>query len=178
MKHIVICICTYKRPAMLNRLIASLKEQETDGSFRISITVVDNDREGSAAEIVAKIEKGCSLPIHYVIEPRQNISLARNRALTSTEADYYACIDDDEFADKVWLLNHYKTIVRHRAAGVLGPVDEFKAGRHDGFLKVADGRGEGFGLRLSDQFFQLGAGAPVLDDVIGEILMGFIGLVV
>ncbi|MCX5842180.1 MAG: glycosyltransferase [Deltaproteobacteria bacterium] len=122
MKHIAICICTFKRPAMLNRLIASLKEQETDHSFYISITVVDNDREGSAAEIVAKIEKGCSLPIHYVIEPQQNISLARNRALTSTEADYYACIDDDELADKVWLLNHYKTIVRHRAAGVLGPV--------------------------------------------------------
>ena len=104
---------------MLNRLIASIKEQETDNSFHISITVVDNDREGSAAEIVAKIEKGCSLPIHYVIEPQQNISLARNRALTSTEADYYACIDDDELADKVWLLSHYKTIVRHRAAGVL-----------------------------------------------------------
>ena len=67
---------------------------------------------------------------------------------------------------------------RHPAAGVLGPVDQFKAGETDGVLKVADGRGEGFGRRLGDQFFQLGAGAPVLDDVIGEILVGFIGLVV
>jgi len=122
MKHIAVCISTFKRLEMLNRLMASLKEQEADGSFHLSITVVDNDREGSAAEMVAKIRTGCSLPIHYVIEPQQNISLARNRALTSTEADYYACIDDDEFAERAWLLNLLKTIVRYRAAGVLGPV--------------------------------------------------------
>lgn len=125
MKHIAICVCTFKRPAMLERLIASLQEQETDGSFHLSLTVVDNDREGSAAGTVAALEKGCRLPIRYAIEPQQNISLARNRALTSTEADYYACIDDDELADRAWLLGLYKAIVRYQAAGVLGPVRPF-----------------------------------------------------
>lgn len=122
MTHIAVCVCTFKRPAMLHRLIASLQEQETDGCFHLSITVVDNDREGSAEGTVAAIGKGCPLPIRYAIEPQQNISLARNRALKSTEADYYACIDDDELADKAWLLRLYEAIVRYQAAGVLGPV--------------------------------------------------------
>jgi glycosyltransferase involved in cell wall biosynthesis len=57
-----------------------------------------------------------------VIEPRQNISEARNRALANAAADYYACIDDDEVAEQGWVLNLYRTIVGERAAGVLGPV--------------------------------------------------------
>jgi glycosyltransferase involved in cell wall biosynthesis len=122
MKHIAVCVCTYKRPAMLDRLMASLREQDTQGAFRLSITVADNDREGSAAETVSRIAAAGPLPVHYVIEPEQNISLARNRALTSTAADYYACLDDDEFADRSWLLNLYRSIVRYGAAGVLGPV--------------------------------------------------------
>lgn len=122
MTHIAICICTFKRPAMLRRLLASLAELETGGSFSIGITVVDNDRDGSAAEPVAEFRAGCALPVQYVIEPRQNISLARNRALTSTAADYYACIDDDEYADRRWLLELYTTIAGSRAAGALGPV--------------------------------------------------------
>ncbi len=110
---------------MLARLLASLEEQETDGAFHLSAIVVDNDREGSAAETVARIGKGSSLPVHYAIEPQQNISLARNRALASIGADYYACLDDDEFADRTWLINLHRTIVRSGAAGVLGPVRPF-----------------------------------------------------
>ncbi|MCK7468717.1 MAG: hypothetical protein MZU91_11770 [Desulfosudis oleivorans] len=42
--------------------------------------------------------------------------------MTSTAADYCACIDDDELADGAWSLSLYKAIVRYQAAGVLGPV--------------------------------------------------------
>jgi len=110
---------------MLHRLIASLLKQESDGSFRMSITVVDNDRNGSARELVAEIQKASPVPIRYAIEPQQNISLARNRALMSAEADFFACIDDDEFASSAWLLNLYRTIIDREAAGVLGPVRPF-----------------------------------------------------
>jgi glycosyltransferase involved in cell wall biosynthesis len=110
---------------MLNRLIDSLQKQESKGLFTFSITVVDNDNLGSGRALVASIQKSSAIPIHYNIEPVQNISLARNRALTSTEADYYACIDDDEFADELWLFNLYETIRTSQADGVLGPVRPF-----------------------------------------------------
>jgi succinoglycan biosynthesis protein ExoM len=122
MTHIAICICTFKRPGMLRRLLTSLAELETGGSFRLSITVVDNDREGSAGEAVAEFRAGHPLPVHYAIEPQQNISLARNRALRSIAADFYACIDDDEFPDKRWLLELHRTLVGSQAAGALGPI--------------------------------------------------------
>jgi glycosyltransferase involved in cell wall biosynthesis len=122
MTRIAVCICTFKRPAMLRRLLTSLKGQETAGLFDLSIAVVDNDRDGSAAESVAGFKNECPVPVHYLIEPRQNISLARNRALTSVEADFYACIDDDEFAARDWLLHLYRTILTFKADGVLGPV--------------------------------------------------------
>lgn len=122
MTHIAICVCTFKRPALLGRLLTSLAGQATDGAFDLSVTVVDNDREGSARDTVAAFRTDSPLPVRYVIEPEQNISLARNRALTTAAADYYACLDDDEFADRAWLLNLYRTIAETGADGVLGPV--------------------------------------------------------
>jgi glycosyltransferase involved in cell wall biosynthesis len=120
--HVAVCICTFKRPEMLRRLLASLQGQDTGGAVRLSISVVDNDGSGSAADPVAEFRKGSGMPVRYVVEPQQNISAARNRALASAEADYYACIDDDEVAERSWVLNLYRTIVAERAAGVLGPV--------------------------------------------------------
>lgn len=120
--HIAVCICTFKRPDMLGRLLASLRDQDTGGAFGLSITVVDNDGNGSAAETVAAFRTGSGMPVRYAIEPQANISMARNRALTTAAADFYACIDDDEVAEKTWVLNLYRTIVAERAAGVLGPV--------------------------------------------------------
>ena len=120
--HIAICVCTYKRPEMLRRLLSSLREQETGDAFRLSVVVCDNDANGSAADTVAGFRGPSGPPVRYVIEPEQNISLARNRALGSTVADYYACIDDDEVADRAWVLNLHRTIVGERADGVLGPV--------------------------------------------------------
>jgi glycosyltransferase involved in cell wall biosynthesis len=122
MKRIAVCICTFQRPAMLRRLLMSLKDQETGGLFDLSIAVVDNDREGSAGETVSGFKRECPVPVHYMIEPRQNISLARNRALTGVPADLFACLDDDEIAAKDWLLNLYRTILTYEADGVLGPV--------------------------------------------------------
>jgi len=120
--HIAVCVCTFKRPALLRHLLASLRQQDTGGAFRLSITVVDNDRDGSAAGTVTEFRDGGPVPLRYVVEPEQNISSARNRALTAAAADYYACIDDDEFAERAWLLSLFRTIVESQAAGVLGPV--------------------------------------------------------
>lgn len=41
--HISVCICTFKRPSLLLRLLKELAGQETQGLFTYSIVVVDND---------------------------------------------------------------------------------------------------------------------------------------
>ena len=120
--HISVCICTYKRPHLLARLLRELKNQKTDGIFTYSIFVVDNDHNQSAKETVSSFKKGSSVDIHYDVEPEQNIALARNRAVRNARGNFIAFIDDDEFPVNDWLLNLFKTCIEFGADGALGPV--------------------------------------------------------
>jgi len=120
--HLCICICTYKRPKLLENLLQQLDEQETGGLFDYSIVIVDNDRYESARGIVETYARQSKITISYYTEPRQNIALARNKGIEVSRGDFIGFIDDDEFVDSQWLLNLYKTINLYKADGVLGPV--------------------------------------------------------
>ena len=52
--HICVCVCTYKRPLMLTRLLTELNRQETGGLFTYSIVVADNDEAKSAEPTVTE----------------------------------------------------------------------------------------------------------------------------
>ena len=120
--HITVCICTYKRPALLQRLLDDLARQETEDHFSFSIAVVDNDREQSACVIVEDFVRLHSVHTVYCVEPVQNIALARNRAVAAAGGKYVAFIDDDEFPVANWLLTLLKCCNAYSVDGVLGPV--------------------------------------------------------
>jgi succinoglycan biosynthesis protein ExoM len=122
MDHITVCICTFKRPHLLLALLRSIEALETDGSFGISVCIVDNDAAQSAMEIVSGFAKESGIPVRYTCEPEQNIARARNRALESAEGSHIAFIDDDERPDRSWLLLLYRAWRATGACGVLGPV--------------------------------------------------------
>ena len=120
--HICVCICTYKRPQLLENLLTKLHGQKTDGIFTYSVLVVDNDYEQSAKIIVDSFKKESVFPIDYYIEHEKSIALARNKALRNARGDFIAFIDDDEFPVDDWLYNLHKTCRQYNADGVLGPV--------------------------------------------------------
>jgi len=120
--HISVCICTFKRPGMLANLLRAIQEQQTNGKFTCSVVVVDNDRLGSAREVVEQFRRNRPESFNYEIEPEQSIALARNRAMANASGDFVACIDDDECPERDWLMKLYETCVKYNAAGVLGPV--------------------------------------------------------
>jgi glycosyltransferase involved in cell wall biosynthesis len=120
--HISVCICTYKRPFLLNRLLTKLNRQETGGFFTYSIVVADNDEAKSAAIIVEEFRSTCSMPVKYCVEPRQGIALARNKVVKNADGDFLAFIDDDEFPASNWLLTLFKTCNAYMVDGVLGSV--------------------------------------------------------
>jgi len=120
--HINVCVCTFRRPALLRRLLDELARQETGGRFTYSVVVVDNDDRQSARAVVADFVAGSPLQVVYCFESRQNIALARNRSLADASGDYIAFIDDDEFPVPEWLQRMLKTCEEYQAAGVLGPV--------------------------------------------------------
>jgi predicted glycoside hydrolase/deacetylase ChbG (UPF0249 family)/glycosyltransferase involved in cell wall biosynthesis len=121
-KHISVCICTYKRPEFLKRLLNTLGTQETGGLFCYSIVVADNDELQSASGAVEEFRQSHAVAIRYCVESRQNIALARNKAIENAEGDFVAFIDDDEFPAGNWLLNLFRTCEQYQVDGVLGPV--------------------------------------------------------
>jgi glycosyltransferase involved in cell wall biosynthesis len=120
--HIAVCICTYKRPLLLGRLLTDLNRQQTGGLFSFSIVVADNDDARSAESTVARMRLESAVPIDYCVEPRRNIALARNKVLENATGDFLALIDDDEFPAPAWLLTLYNNCMEYQVDGVLGPV--------------------------------------------------------
>jgi glycosyltransferase involved in cell wall biosynthesis len=121
-QHICVCVCTYKRPEFLRRLLIDLVSQDTGGRFTHSIVIADNDQLRSAEPLVSDFAATSKIPVKYCVEPRQNIALARNKAIENAEGDYIALIDDDEFPEKNWLQALFDACERYKVDGVLGPV--------------------------------------------------------
>ncbi|PYV54802.1 MAG: glycosyltransferase family 2 protein [Acidobacteria bacterium] len=121
-QHISVCVCTYKRPQSLKRLLEELGRQDTGGLFTYSIVVSDNDRLCSAEAVVLEFAAGSPIPVRYCVEAQQNIAMARNKAIENAVGDFVAFIDDDEFPIKHWLLALFKACSEYNADGALGSV--------------------------------------------------------
>ena len=122
MVRISVCICTFKRPRLLKKLLVELGRQETAEEFKYSIVVADNDREESARSVADELAAELPVPIKYCVEPQQNIAMARNKAMANAHGEFIAFIDDDEFPPADWLLTVFRACNEQQADGVLGPV--------------------------------------------------------
>jgi succinoglycan biosynthesis protein ExoM len=120
--HISVCICTYKRPDLLKRLLSEVARQQTGSLFTYSVVLADNDPEMSAQSTLEELQKSTNLEIKYCSEPRRGIAYARNKVIENSYGDYVAFIDDDEFPVENWLRTLFQTCQEHRADGVFGPV--------------------------------------------------------
>lgn len=123
--HITVCIATYQRHQMLERLLRKLADQNTSELFSFSIVVIDNDSSGSAKPLVTKLKNNLFPDIVYDVEHVQSIAGARNHALRLAKGNYIAIIDDDELPPRDWLLNMYSTLNVFDVDGVLGPVKPY-----------------------------------------------------
>ncbi len=123
--HITVCICTYKRPYLLENLISKLEGQITEEFLRFNVVIVDNDPEISAKDIVTQIIDKTKLSLKYYHEPDRGISSARNKSIKEADGKYIVFIDDDEFPDNTWLQQLFNAIEKYSADGVLGPVEPY-----------------------------------------------------
>lgn len=120
--HISVCICTYRRPLLLRRLLQDLMNQQTDGLFDLSVVIADNDATRSAEPLIAEMRSKFPFEIAYCVEPRQNIALARNKVVQNAKGDFLAFIDDDEAPSPRWLVTLFTVLRDYDVDGVLGPV--------------------------------------------------------
>lgn len=115
-----LCLATYCRPDRLARLLDDLAAQQCPPD---ELIVVDNDADASAYDVVAaRLARGLPFPLHYLVQPIKNISLARNLAVAMARGEWIAFIDDDERAPPTWLAQLLEAAERFAADAVLGPV--------------------------------------------------------
>jgi O-antigen biosynthesis protein len=96
---VAVIIATVGRIETLDRCLASLARLSRE---RGEIIVVDNRPQERTRELVAGWTAR-DPRIRYVSEPREGLSVARNRGIAETEAEFVAFTDDDVIVDEDWL---------------------------------------------------------------------------
>ena len=116
-ERLVVCICTYRRPEPLARLLRRIGESAAAAEDLVTTTVlvVDDDSMRSAESTVAQFSS--NVEVHYEYSGSGNISTARNRAVAagSRIGDWLAFVDDDCLPDIDWIR---QLVVMQRETGV------------------------------------------------------------
>lgn len=118
-----LCVCTYRRPVGLRRLLDAVARIRTERVERLEVVIVDNDPDGSARTTIDGLG-GMPFVLRYVHEPRRGISFARNRAVAEADptCGWIAFLDDDEEPEPGWLDELLRVQAEHGADVVAGPV--------------------------------------------------------
>jgi len=126
----VLCICTYKRPDGIARLLESLKSlHEADG---LKIIVVDNHGDGEGAAVCHSLPSDYPFEVSAFIQTSPGISHARNKAVSEAlklNPELLAFLDDDERPSEKWLAELHRVQKETNADVVGGPtLSEFPEG--------------------------------------------------
>lgn len=116
-----VCICSFRRPQIVETL-AAIAAQRSPLGARIRVIVADNTHGGDASRLVHLAADDLGLQLKYVHAPANNISIARNACLDAATAPWVAFIDDDETPCSVWLALLLEEAVHGKWDAVLGPV--------------------------------------------------------
>lgn len=129
--HVSIVICTYARAALLGRTLMALKG--VAGIGQAEVIVVDNNSPDSTAITVLDCIYRLKdlVAVKYLFEPRQGLSVARNRGVAAARGDIVAFLDDDAIPAVGWLNGIVRAFARHPDAGAVGgPIEpEFETPR-------------------------------------------------
>jgi len=102
---VAICICTFRRPDGLRKLLQHLGK--LDAGPEVTIVVADNDDEQQEGiQLIDQMRPTLRWPIISAAVTEQGISYSRNTAAglaLETDPDLVAFIDDDEWPEPHWL---------------------------------------------------------------------------
>jgi glucosyl-dolichyl phosphate glucuronosyltransferase len=98
-----VLIPTYNRAALLTRTLESLLRAEEPASMPFVVTVCDNRSTDETPSVVAAYQDRFGARLRYLYEASPGRSSALNAAISATDGDLVAMIDDDEEVDRSWL---------------------------------------------------------------------------
>ncbi len=119
-----ICICTCRRPEILDGLLSRLESVVRDAweIAEVTLVVVDDCPSATARSIVDSHRQAFSDRVEYVVTGSGNIATARNRAVREglAHADFLAFTDDDCLPLSDWLRRLLEVQQRYDADIVSG----------------------------------------------------------
>ncbi len=118
---ISIVVCTQNRAAMLRGALASLYDLATDG-FSYEVVVIDNGSTDATPASIAAAAAESKNSLRGVFEGEKGIVPARNRGIREARGRWIAFFDDDQLADRQWLVELYRGAVAKGSRVVGGAV--------------------------------------------------------
>jgi glycosyltransferase involved in cell wall biosynthesis len=119
---ISVVVCTHNRAKSLRQALVSLYDLETGGRFTYEILVVDNASPDHTSEVIQAAAKESKAPLRGVHEPTKGIVAARNRGVLEAAGQWIGFFDDDQLADRQWLLELFAATREKQVRSVGGAV--------------------------------------------------------
>ena len=103
--NITIILCTYNRCQTLAKALASVAAQSLPAGIEWEVLVVDNNSQDQTRDIVEGFGRENPGRFHYLYEPQQGLSNARNAGIQNSRGEILAFMDDDVTVKPTWLQN-------------------------------------------------------------------------
>lgn len=128
--HIVVAVCTLKRPKMLKKCLISIAKQSLPNDCKLTVIVVENDAaepSKGAVEVLYKTHfEPKNINLVFANEPKTGIPFARNKTLELAKKlrpDWICLLDDDETAAPDWIKSHIESQESFNADVLQGRVE-------------------------------------------------------
>jgi glycosyltransferase involved in cell wall biosynthesis len=125
---ISVVVVTYKRPACLERCLASLAAQERPADEVVVVSQGEDCQAQAVLSGVARVSSGGTAWAHLHLR-RPDIAAAENAGVASARGDIVAFIDDDAAANPAWLGLMERWYEHPEVGGVGGPYVEHEGGK-------------------------------------------------
>jgi glycosyltransferase involved in cell wall biosynthesis len=99
--RVTIAIPTYNRSALLRQTLAGIARQDFPPD-QFEVLVIDNNSRDQTRAVVGEFAAGRPAP-RYLLEPKQGLDHARNRAIAEAAGDLIVFADDDILVKPDWL---------------------------------------------------------------------------
>jgi len=128
---LTVAICTYNGAERLPDVLECLQacqsfQLETIAPLRWEVLVIDNNSQDATPMIVEAYQTGerstgwGTVALRYVLESRQGLAYARQRAIEAANAPIVGFLDDDNLPEPDWPLAVAKFMEQHPQVGAIG----------------------------------------------------------
>jgi glycosyltransferase involved in cell wall biosynthesis len=116
--QLTIVIPTYNRASRLPSSLRAVANQCADIDYEV--VVVDNNSTDDTRDVVDSWRRLSGSPVHYIFEPRQGVSYARNTGIAAARGSLVAFTDDDIEVNVDWVMRAHELSCRYPDVGCFG----------------------------------------------------------